>query len=411
MKKILIIDESKLFRDYLVGKLVSQGFHVTLAVNGLDGISKMRTEIPDLVVMDYYLTRKSCLEVLADKKANPNLAKIPVILVSGKINKEELLQVSKFGLSKFFSKPLMIDVFLNHISDLLKTPVKLDSTPCIIEAHFNDDILFVEIARGLNTEKIELLSFKVRELLELYEVKNPRILIMMSNLEIGPNESGKLEALLNIFLRETNSPASFINILTTIEFVSKFTANQEEYKDISVFSTLGKAMDEILGMKADRIAHDTAAAKLLTASRPKSDKEESIQLRFEQEGLAGGREISVAVVDDDYVIQQMVKTTLTSAGWQCTGFSNGRAFTEDLEKIRGFDLIFLDLVMPEMDGFQVLQKMKEGDIQTPVIIFSALTQKETVAKALSYGIKSYLIKPLKPDKLFRKAIEVLKANF
>jgi len=76
-----------------------------------------------------------------------------------------------------------------------------------------------------------------------------------------------------------------------------------------------------------------------------------------------------------------------------------------------FDVVFLDLVMPEMNGFEVLHNLKQRGIEVPIIIFSALTKKETVAKAVSYGVKSYLIKPIKPDKLFRKATEVLKANF
>jgi response regulator of citrate/malate metabolism len=47
----------------------------------------------------------------------------------------------------------------------------------------------------------------------------------------------------------------------------------------------------------------------------------------------------------------------------------------------------------------------------PVIILSALSRKETVLKAMSYGIKSYLIKPLKPEEVFSKAVEVFESNF
>jgi DNA-binding response OmpR family regulator len=59
MKKILLIDESPLFRDYLTKKLSEQRFEVIQAVNGLDGGLKLRSELPDLVIMDYFLSRKS----------------------------------------------------------------------------------------------------------------------------------------------------------------------------------------------------------------------------------------------------------------------------------------------------------------------------------------------------------------
>ncbi|MBI9101712.1 MAG: response regulator [Spirochaetales bacterium] len=411
MKKILIVDESKLFRSYLVGKLEDQGFEVVEAKNGLDGSIKMRNEMPDLILMDFFLSRRSSQELLAERAANPNVSKVPVIMISNKISKEQIIQVSRYNIVKFFNKPLKIDAFLNTVSELLNVSVTIDNTPCIIEAHFNDDILFVEIARGLNKEKIELLSFKIRELLELYEVKSPKILVMMSNLEIGPSESEKLEALLNVLKEETGSPNKYIKILTSIEYVNKYVNEHGELKGIGVADSLDKAMDDLIGIKADNIAHDTAAAKLLTKTAPRSNKQESIELRFQQESLAGGRDINIAVVDDDLIIQELVKTVVGEAGWSCSVFENGKLFVDSVKDASDFDVVFLDLVMPEMNGFEVLHNLKQRGIKIPIIIFSALTKKETVAKAVSYGVKSYIIKPIKPDKLFRKATEVLKANF
>ena len=411
MKKILIIDESKLFRDYLVSKLENQGFEVVQAANGLDGSIKMRNEMPDLVVMDFFLSRKSSQELLKERASNPNVSRVPVIMISNKISKEQILQISKFNIVKFFNKPLKIDSFLDTLSELLKVSVVIDNTPCIIEAHFNDDILFVEIARGLNNEKIELLSYKIRELLELYEVRSPKILVMMSNIDLGPAESLKLEALLKVLQEETKSPNRYMKILTSLAYVGQYVGGHPEFKGIGVCDSLDKAMDDLIGLKADQIAHDMATEKLLVKSAPKSGKEESIELRFQQETLAGGREISVAVVDDDFIIQELVKTVVGEAGWKCRAYDNGKAFVADMEAVSGFDVVFLDLMMPEMNGFEVLQHLKQKKIDVPIIIFSALTKKETVARAIGYGVKSYLIKPIKPDKLLRKASEVLRANF
>ena len=85
MKKILVIDESNLFRDFLTAKLSEFDFEVVSATNGLEGASKLRREIPDLVIMDYYLSRVSSLELLQGKKQDPNTADIPVILTSGRV--------------------------------------------------------------------------------------------------------------------------------------------------------------------------------------------------------------------------------------------------------------------------------------------------------------------------------------
>ncbi|PKL07891.1 MAG: response regulator, partial [Spirochaetae bacterium HGW-Spirochaetae-7] len=72
---------------------------------------------------------------------------------------------------------------------------------------------------------------------------------------------------------------------------------------------------------------------------------------------------------------------------------------------------FLDLRMPEIDGFGVLAELRAQDLAMPIIVLSAVTQRESVVKAFKSGAKSYLVKPLKPDQILRKTLEILKANF
>ncbi|MBN2048974.1 MAG: response regulator [Spirochaetales bacterium] len=419
MKKILIIDESALFRQYLAGKLTEQNFQVVEAHNGLDGSLKMRSELPDLVIMDYYLSRKSSLDILKEKKANPNTADAPVVIVSSKIDKTKVLQIAGYNVKKLFSKPLKIDSFLHTMSELLGVELKIDDTPCIIEAHFNDDILFVEIARGLNREKMELLRYKITELQELYGIRQPRILIMMSNMELSAKDQEKLSFLLNSILEHTNTKPKHIKILTNAAYVREFLASRDDLEGIEVTDSLDKAMDDLLGIKPDQIAHDEVVSKkLLSSTAPKREREESVHLRFDSEKVEDDEPSSeyswgdarVAIVDDDLVIQELVKTVFTATGWKLEVFNNGMEFTKNLKQ-DSFDLVFLDLLMPEMNGFQVLQFMKQQHITTPVIIFSALSRKETVSKAVSYGVRSYLIKPLKPDQLLLKAAEAINMHF
>jgi DNA-binding response OmpR family regulator len=118
----------------------------------------------------------------------------------------------------------------------------------------------------------------------------------------------------------------------------------------------------------------------------------------------------VAVVDDDVVIQELVGTVFSETAWKLHNFNNGRELLDAMKETE-FDLIFLDLMMPEVNGFQVLQHLSNEKVDTPVIVFSALSKKETVIKAVGYGIKSYMIKPLQPEQLMKKAEEVLNTSF
>ncbi len=422
MKKILVIDESQLFRDFLQTKLEQYGFDVTVAVNGLDGTVKLRNQVPDLVIMDFYLSRASALDVLQKKNADPNAKDVPVIMASNRIERENVVQIAPFNVKKFFTKPIKLDQLLAAVSEILGVEVKVDNTPCIVEAHFNDQILFIEVAQGLNSDKIGLLKYKIQELLDLYKVPNPKVLVMMSSIEIGDADTGKLSALLNTILDCTSVKPKQLKILTANEKVRVFVDQRKEYSGIEVADTLERAMDGLLGRKAGSYVDKesrTVQKEFLSASAPKSGKKESINLRFGGENAPAPDSTPVpditgsarvAVIDDDIVIQELIKTVFEDTSVTVTTYDDGADFVADPEGLN-YDLLFLDLMMPKKDGFAVLAELREKTGVPPVIVLSALSQREAVVKALKLGVKSYLIKPLKPEHVIRKATEVLRSNF
>ncbi|MBT3271650.1 MAG: response regulator [Spirochaetales bacterium] len=423
MKKILVIDESSLFLDYLTKKLEENGFEVIPGKSGLDGSVKMRSELPDLIIMDYFLSRKSAVEVLKEKVDNPNISKIPVIMAANKIDKSKLVQCAQYGVKKFFTKPVRIDGLLKAVSELLKVKVSIDSSPCIIEAHLNDEILFIEIARGLNLEKIELLQYKITELLDLYDMKFPKVLLMISDMELSEGDTEKFQALIDTIVEFAGPYASHMKILTSSDFVKDIITTKREYEGLSVSDNLAQAMDDLIGLQPDSVAHDEVVRKrLLSTSEPKKAKDESFQLRFEEESgaveEAGGstegegekKAVTLAVVDDDVIIQQLIKAVFQKTGWNVKIYNNGKEFLSDLAGTT-FDLIYLDLMMPVMDGFQVLNLLKSKNIHLPIIVLSAVTQQEAVVKAMSLGIHSYMRKPFKPEMLLAKTAELLNSNF
>lgn len=421
MKRILVIDESQLFRDYLKKKLMDYGFDVSVAVSGLDGASKLRTIMPDLLITDYHLTRKSAPDLLREKHADPNTSSIPVIVASTKVDRDALMEVAAYNVRKFLTKPIKVDALLKAVSEVLNVPVTIDTTPCIIEAHVNDDIIFIEVAQGLNREKIDLLRYKIEELLDLYELKNPKVLVLMTSIEVSTADSIKLSALFSTILEASSAIKKYIKVLTRSEYVQEFLGTRSDYNGIEVTGNLEKAMDGLLSKKVvgGPILADTSDARqdVVMASAPKKQKKESINMRFheEQESAAFsfsdlGDTVQIAIVDDDEIIQELIRTSFSDTRVAIKAYSNGRLFLED-ESAREADLVFLDLMMPEMDGFQVLNKLNEEGARLPIIVLSALSKRETVMQALKMGVSSYMIKPLKPQSIRKKATEVLQSNF
>jgi len=422
-RSVLVIDESDLFRDYLKSRLERSGLVVETAINGLDGIAKMRNDPPDLVIMDYHLSRRTCKEVLVDKAKSPNTAGIPVVLTAQKIDKNRLLELVQFNIRKVFMKPIKMDAFYQVLGEITGVRLEVDPTPCTVEAHVNDNIVFIEISKGINSEKVDLLRFKIRELLDLYGIQKPRVLLMMADMDLTFVDGANLESLLDTIIAASGARNKHIKILTRSGFVREFVMGRSGYAELEVVSSLEYALDGLVA-EAARAADapaDKAAiiSERILSAQAGGSRPELVEMRFEKEKSKAaapetpkdlGRGLEIAVVDDDFVIQELLKTTFQSINATVSTYPNGREFLAAV-RARVFDLVFLDLRMPEVDGFAVLAELKTQELDMPIIVLSAVTQREAVVRAFQGGVKSYLVKPLKPPQILRKTLEILKANF
>jgi CheY-like chemotaxis protein len=115
------------------------------------------------------------------------------------------------------------------------------------------------------------------------------------------------------------------------------------------------------------------------------------------------------VVDDNEMILNFLSTILAKKfGLRVVTAKDGLEALAELKK-GGVDIVFLDIMMPNLDGLGFLEKIR-GDFQfnhLPVIIVSAVKDKEMIAKLVKLGIKDYLLKPLE----FLKTTEKLNDLF
>jgi DNA-binding response OmpR family regulator len=102
---------------------------------------------------------------------------------------------------------------------------------------------------------------------------------------------------------------------------------------------------------------------------------------------------TILIIEDDKFLRELIAQKLIKEGYEISEAIDGE---EGLKKVREEkpNLVLLDLILPGMDGFEVLSKMKEdlALAQIPVIILSNLGQKEDVERGLKLGAVDYLIK-------------------
>lgn len=115
----------------------------------------------------------------------------------------------------------------------------------------------------------------------------------------------------------------------------------------------------------------------------------------------------ILIADDDPLLRAMLVHRLAADGYRVTTAENGgealAAITEQQP-----DLVVLDALMPVMDGFEVLRRLKAGKLSdAPVIMLTALKREQDIVGALQLGAADYLIKPFIPDELGQRVKRLL----
>jgi len=114
----------------------------------------------------------------------------------------------------------------------------------------------------------------------------------------------------------------------------------------------------------------------------------------------------ILVVDDEPPIVRLVRAKLSSDGYAVITASGGEAALRNLDDERP-DLIVLDLMMPGMDGFETLRRVRQ-DSQIPVIMLTARASDADKLKGLQSGADDYMTKPFNPDELSARVAAVLR---
>ena len=110
--------------------------------------------------------------------------------------------------------------------------------------------------------------------------------------------------------------------------------------------------------------------------------------------------MKVLIVDDHRFNRNLLMKRCERLGHQVQCAANGREAI-DLAEEEEFDLIMMDLRMPEVDGFQATKKIINSlkSRKVPIIAISAFTSKDVIEKALKCGCEMYLMKPIRKNKL------------
>ncbi len=117
--------------------------------------------------------------------------------------------------------------------------------------------------------------------------------------------------------------------------------------------------------------------------------------------------IDILIVEDEESISNLIKISLAQAGYNCYTAYDGEIALEKIRKNK-YDLILLDIMLPKIDGFEIMNYIKE--LKIPVIFITAISNIDNKVKGLKLGADDYITKPFDIQELLARVEVVLRRN-
>jgi len=117
----------------------------------------------------------------------------------------------------------------------------------------------------------------------------------------------------------------------------------------------------------------------------------------------------VLLVEDDSATAKSIEMMLKSEGYVCDTTDLGEDGLE-IGKLYDYDIIILDLMLPDIDGYEVLRRLRAARVRTPILILSGLAETDKKVKGLGFGADDYLTKPFEKNELIARIQAVVRRS-
>ena len=117
----------------------------------------------------------------------------------------------------------------------------------------------------------------------------------------------------------------------------------------------------------------------------------------------------ILLIEDDSATAQSIQLMLKSEGYICDTTDLGEDGLE-IGKLYDYDIVVLDLMLPDIDGYEVVRRLREARVETPILILSGLSEPDNKIKGLGIGADDYLTKPFDKRELIARVQAIVRRS-
>ncbi|HEX8796000.1 MAG TPA: response regulator, partial [Polyangiaceae bacterium] len=376
---LLVVENDLTFARFVMDAARAQGFRVLLATRGAAALALARDRKPDAITLDMNLPEIDGWRVLEKLKLDVATRHIPVFVVS---TDDEDGRALRLGARSVIRKPLKSRDDLDEVLTKLKTFVAAPSrTMWLVQEDAAERRKMAEFLAGDRLTIVEQTLDAAREQLEAGNL--PDLLVMAE-----PLEDAKALAVLGAI--EKLPPAT----LPVVVYPPHLDADHEAHlvklgqrRTVRYVRSRERLFDE-----CSRFLHRSLST-MTPAQRALLDR-----LYKSNDGLKGKK---VLIVDDDIRNIFALTTLLDSYGLVTIAAETGKSAIETLESTPDIDVVLMDIMMPEMDGYDTIRAIRSRSEfhALPMFAVTAKAMKGDREKCFEAGATDYLAKPVEPEQL------------
>ncbi len=379
-KFILIIEDDPDFSQILYDLAHDKGFKCLIAPNGETGLHYADYYKPDAIILDIGLPGIDGWQVMDRLKENPETRHLPVHFMSGR---DKSIEAMKKGAIGFLTKPISVEEIegaFAKIEDYISKPVK---KLLVIE---DDDDMRKAIVELIDDEDISITSISTgRQAIDQMKKDDFDCII----LDLGLKDMSGFD-----LLKKFGKKGSTDSIPVIIYTGRELSREDEE--------TLSKYSDSIIikGAKSpERLLAETTLFLHRVESNLPEEKQKMLKVVHHKEDIM--KEKKVLIVDDDMRNVFALSSLLEERSMKIVVGRNGKEGIEKLEQNPDVNLVLMDIMMPEMDGYEAMTRIRKIPKykKLPILALTAKAMQGDRDKCIAAGANDYLTKPVDTEKL------------
>jgi signal transduction histidine kinase/DNA-binding response OmpR family regulator/HAMP domain-containing protein len=378
-KVILVVEDDLRFGKIMIDRARKDNFKVVVATNYVEIFNFVSRFKPIAITLDVKLPDTSGWKVLDLLKNDLNYRHIPIHLISGEENR---ILALKRGARSFLLKPLGNDILNELFQDISDFNGREKRQLLVIE---DNEIESSNIIRTLQEDNIEITTASTgKAALELLKERQFDTIILDYTL---PDISGI--DLLNKMNRKKV-------MLTPIIIYSAKDFSKDEFSQLNKVSS-SVVLKDVHSL--DRLLEETMMFLHINYTKFSVDKRRVMEnIRMKSDVLTGKK---VLVVDDDVRNLFAITTVFERYNINVITAESGKEAINLLTAEKDIEMVLMDIMMPEMDGYETMQKIRREhkNSSLPIIAVTAKAMKGDRQKCIEAGASDYITKPLKMDQL------------